>query len=456
MSLRVKLALVLASLAALAAVGVGWFSYDATSTRMLSEIDATLKSTARLDQAVGAGPPVRPGPNSGIGNDSANNDADGDSRPPGLERNVYQGLDVDGQRIFGTEAVTLPISDEAVEIARSGSGQQIETVTGSDGNEYRVLTRTVNRFGTVQIGRDLSEMNRVLDNLRTRLLLVGLIAVAIAAIAGWALAGGLTKSLRKLTAAAAEVSTTGRLDINVSSGGNDEVGRLGTAFATMLAALKRSREDQQRLIQDAGHELRTPLTSLRTNVDVLRRHPDLPAETRDKVLADLDIEVAELSSLVEEVVTVGSGRTSDEPARRIALAEVLTAASDRVGRRTGRTFVVDADESSVVAQRGLLERAITNLLDNAAKFDHSDQQISITSRGGRVAVRDHGPGIDPADLPYVFDRFFRAVGARSLPGSGLGLSIVAEVAVAHGGSAFAENHPDGGAVVGMQLPVAGP
>jgi two-component system sensor histidine kinase MprB len=296
-------------------------------------------------------------------------------------------------------------------------------------------------------------MENVLSDLSKRILLVGGIAVGVAAIAGWLFARGLTKSLRKLTFAAAEVSTTGRLDINVSADGRDEVGRLGMAFSSMLGALSRSREEQQRLVQDAGHELRTPLTSLRTNVDVLRRHTDLPAEMRARVLDDLDSEVAELSSLVEEVVAVGSGRTSDEPIRAMPLAEAVEAAAERVGRRSGRTIEVRTDASVVEAQRLLLERAITNLLDNAAKFDRTQAPIELSALGGRIAVRDHGPGIAADDLPHVFDRFFRAVAARSQPGSGLGLSIVTEVAAAHGGSTFAENSPDGGAIVGFILPL---
>jgi two-component system sensor histidine kinase MprB len=221
----------------------------------------------------------------------------------------------------------------------------------------------------------------------------------------------------------------------------------------MLNALNTSREDQRRLVQDAGHELRTPLTSLRTNVDVLRRHGDLPAEMRAKVLDDLDIEVAELSSLVEEVVAVGSGRSPDEPSVEVRIADVVESAAGRVGRRTGRTIDITADNSVVLAQRSSLDRAITNLLDNAAKFDNSAEPIEISVANGRVAVRDHGPGIAPEDLDLVFDRFYRAVAARSQPGSGLGLSIVTEVAAAHGGTTFAANHPERGAIVGFELPI---
>lgn len=453
MSLRAKLALVLASLAALAAVGVGWFSYNATSSGMLSEIDATLRSTKTRIESVNPPGGANDGTNDGQPNFPGPGREDPFGRPFEIEQSVYQQLDADGERVSGSDEVTLPISDRDREIATSKLGEHVATVIASDGNEYRVYTLADSRFGTIQIGRSLAEMNRVLSDLRTRILFVGAIAVAVAAFAGWLFARALTMSLRKLTAAAGEVSTTGRLDIDVDSNGRDEAGRLGAAFAAMLGALNRSREEQQRLVQDAGHELRTPLTSLRTNVDVLRKHQTMPADMRTKLLDDLDAEVGELSSLVEEVVAVGSGRTSDEPARTFPLADAVAAASERVGRRTGRLIEVTADASVVVAQRALVERAITNLLDNAAKFDRTIEPIVITVVDGRVSVRDHGPGIAPTDLGHIFDRFYRAVAARSQPGSGLGLSIVTEVAGAHGGSTFAANDPTGGAVVGFQIPI---
>ena len=444
MTLRAKLALVLASLAALAAIGVGLLSYDATSTRMLAEIDRTLLRSSRARNDLdddnlpnfGGGRPGRGG--------------DGGVQLASLE--VFQVLDAAGQIIIQTDGVTLPVNAAEKAVASTGQGEVLRTVTGSDKREFRVRTQS-RRIGAFQFGRDLSEMNRVLHDLRSRILLVGGVAVVLAAFAGWFAARGLTKSLSALTEAASEVSSTGRLDIDVAAGGRDEVGRLGTAFSTMLNALNVSREDQRRLVQDAGHELRTPLTSLRTNVDVLRRHGDLPAEMRAKVLDDLDIEVAELSSLVEEVVAVGSGRSPDEPSVEVRIADVVESAAGRVGRRTGRTIDITADVSVVLAQRSSLDRAITNLLDNAAKFDNSAEPIEISVVQGRVAVRDHGPGIAPEDLDLVFDRFYRAVAARSQPGSGLGLSIVTEVASTHGGTTFAANHPERGAIVGFELPI---
>ncbi len=445
MTLRAKLALVLASLAALAAIGVGLLSYDATSTRMLAEIDRTLLRSSRARNDLdddnlpnpGGGPPGRGG--------------DGGVQLASLE--VFQVLNAAGQIIIQTDGVTLPVNAAELAVARTGRGEVLRTVTGSDKREFRVRTQP-RRIGAFQFGRDLSEMNRVLHDLRSRILLVGGVAVVLAAFAGWFAARGLTKSLSALTEAASEVSSTGRLDIDVAAGGRDEVGRLGTAFSTMLTALNTSREDQRRLVQDAGHELRTPLTSLRTNVDVLRRHGDLPAEMRAKVLDDLDIEVAELSSLVEEVVAVGSGRSPDEPSVEVRIADVVESAAGRVGRRTGRTIDVTADSSVVLAQRSSLDRAITNLLDNAAKFDNSAEPIEISVANGRVAVRDHGPGIAPEDLDLVFDRFYRADASRSRQagGSGLGLAINKALVEAHDGSVTASSLAGEGLTVSFEIP----
>jgi two-component system sensor histidine kinase MprB len=223
----------------------------------------------------------------------------------------------------------------------------------------------------------------------------------------------------------------------------------------MLAALARSRRQQQQLVQDAGHELRTPLTSLRTNIEVLARHRDLPTDQRDALMADLRSELGELTALVDELVLVASDQRDDEPARPVALDELVGLVVERA-RRRGRAVRVEGRGAAVLAPPGALERVVTNLLDNAAKFGAPDRDVEVQLAGGRVAVRDHGPGIAPVDQPRVFDRFYRARDARPLPGSGLGLAIVRQVVAANGGTVFAENHPGGGAVVGFELPVLAP
>jgi two-component system sensor histidine kinase MprB len=300
------------------------------------------------------------------------------------------------------------------------------------------------------------ENERVLHDLRTRTaLLVGLVTLAAAAL-GWLIARTVSGPLVRLTRAATDVQRSGRLDVEVPVGGHDEVGRLGDAFNGMLGALAASRDDQRRLVEDAGHELRTPLTSVRTNLAVLRRHPDLDPETRAQVLDDLHVETEELVGLVEEVVSLARGLTDESPAELVELGALATVVAARARRRHGRAVTVVDDGSVVLAPPPALDRAISNLVDNAAKFDTSGGPIEIEIAAGRLVVEDRGPGIAPDDVSRVFDRFYRSQDARSRPGSGLGLSIVREVVERGGGTVEAANRPGGGAIVGFRLPVVDP
>jgi two-component system sensor histidine kinase MprB len=226
----------------------------------------------------------------------------------------------------------------------------------------------------------------------------------------------------------------------------------------MLGALQRSQGEQHRLVQNAGHELRTPLTSLRTNLAVLRRHPDMAADMQEQILEDVDNEVGELTELVNELVAVASGELADQAPQEFLLAEAARRVAARVGRRRDRSVIVEireqvGAEAMVFAPLVGIERAITNLVENAAKFDQSDVAICVEVEGGRLTVIDHGPGIPEDDLPLVFDRFHRATASRTLPGSGLGLAIVREIVERQGGTVSAVNRPGGGASVGFELPV---
>jgi HAMP domain-containing protein len=256
-----------------------------------------------------------------------------------------------------------------------------------------------------------------------------------AALVGWLIAGTVAAPVSRLTRAAEEVGSSGRLDVDVPGTGADEVGRLGAAFRNMLGALAVSRAEQQRLVQDAGHELRTPLTSLKTNLSVLRRHPEMSSDMRDGVLDDLDSEVTELTDLVNELVAVASGELGEQPAERIELAALARDVAERVGRRRSRNVVVEVrNRSSVDAPRAALDRAVTNLVDNACKFDQSGGPIEVVVDGGSLTVFDRGPGIPPGEEERIFDRFHRSEAARSMPGSGLGLSIVRDVITNAGGT----------------------
>ncbi|MFE5036385.1 ATP-binding protein [Streptomyces sp. NPDC056683] len=313
--------------------------------------------------------------------------------------------------------------------------------------------------GAVQVAQEFSSTEDLLNALQQRTLLLMAAVVVAAGLLGWWLARRITRRLVILTAAAENVARTRQLGIQVPVTGLDEVGRLGRAFDRMLGRLAQSEEDQRRLVQDAGHELRTPLTSLRTNISLLRRIDELPPATRDELVADLGQEARELTDLVNELVDLAAGQSDAEPPQHVDLADIAEDVAGLARRRAGREVVLRAaGDTTTYGRPGMLQRAVSNLVENAAKFDRDGKapiEISVTGPGRpgtvRVEVLDRGPGIAEGDLIRIFDRFYRAADARSLPGSGLGLSIVREVALAHGGAPFALRREGGGAVIGFTV-----
>jgi two-component system sensor histidine kinase MprB len=278
--------------------------------------------------------------------------------------------------------------------------------------------------------------------------------VLLAAGVGLLVAKSALKPIDDLAEAAEHVAETRDFDERIDIYTDDEVGRLAARFNDMLAALGESREQQQRLVRDAGHELRTPLTALRTNIELLGKVSDLSPEQRNELISAADAEVKELSLRVGEVVDLASDRYSEGPIEDLMLDEVVEASVQRASRRTTVVFDVDAEPSPVQGRPAALARAVDNLIENAVKWSPEGESVTVTVAGGTVTVRDHGPGIEEVDLHRIFDRFYRSSSARSMQGSGLGLSIVKQVVEAHGGTVFASNAPDGGAVVGFELPEA--
>jgi len=231
------------------------------------------------------------------------------------------------------------------------------------------------------------------------------------------------------------------------------VGRLAASFNTMLIALDTSREQQQRLIVDASHELRTPLTAVRTNIDFLGHATTLDADERAQLIAETRLELDELTNLVSEMVELATDVRSREPVEPVPLGEVADDVAARFRRRTGHEIVVDAGAAGVIeGRRAMLDRAVSNLVDNALKFSPDGAAVTLTVHGGTVEVADRGPGIAAEDRDRVFDRFYRATSARTLPGSGLGLSIVSQIAALHHGTAVLEPRDGGGTVARLVLP----
>jgi two-component system, OmpR family, sensor histidine kinase MprB len=455
-SLRWRLAIALALLSGIAVGVTAWVAYASTEDRLTSETDEFLAD--RMAPLLNG----RPGPR-------RDGDDDPDSGqvfqrpvgrgPGGLEftlelDTVTQFLSSSGAVSNSFGAVELPVNEDERALATAAGDPVIRSVT-VEGVTYRVRTASIAGGGALQVGRDISETERVLDDLRLRFALIGFGVVTVAAAGGWFVARRSTAPIEHLAGVAERVAHTGDLTTPIETQRRDETGRLARSFATMLEALGRSREQQRRLVQDAGHELRTPLTSMRTNLEVLERHADLPAAKRQAILGDLRSELAEITGLVNELIQLASEQQDDEPLTAISLGELVSGAAARAARRHGREFSISGEGAVIEGRRAALDRAVTNLLDNAAKFSPAPAPIEVTLDAGKLTVRDHGPGIPEEDLAHVFERFYRAAAARPLPGSGLGLSIVRQVVEGHGGCVFARNEPDGGAAVGFEVPVGG-
>jgi hypothetical protein len=221
----------------------------------------------------------------------------------------------------------------------------------------------------------------------------------------------------------------------------------------MLGALDRSLADQRQLVSDASHELRTPLTSLRINAELLAADPGLSAAERQQVLDRVVAQVAELGQLVGNVTELARGESVARAQEDVRLEEVVAAALAAARRDWPQTVLVaELQPCEIVGSAQRLQVAIRNLLDNAAKFGPPGGTVEVALQAGELTVRDHGRGIPPGDLPHVFDRFYRAPLARGVPGSGLGLSIVRQVAESHGGTIQAESPAGGGTLMRLRLP----
>lgn len=451
MSLRARFALAFALVGAVVALLVGVLSYHAASERITGEIDRSLASTT-VSLAGGQNEVLAPA--AIVGPDGAR-DGGRDAEQTRPQLLVGQAVAPDGTVTFlGGRPVALPVSDAARAVAASDAAGRTDIAEVGVGREtYRVLTTAQGGSrGALQVGVDVDETQHVLHGMANEIAVVSGAVLLAAAGTGWLLARRITRRLVRLAGIAEDVSVHGRVDQEVPVEGRDEVGRLSASFNTMLGRLAASREAQDRLVQDAAHELRTPLTSLRTNASVLRRVAELSPDARDRLLDDVQGETRELSHLVEELVDLALSQRSDEADEPVDLTALAQRAAERVQRRTGRQVRIDTDGSMVRGRRKALERAIGNLLENAAKFDsEGDDPIGVRIHRGATTVTDRGPGIAATDAARVFDRFYRADTARGLPGSGLGLTIVRDVAESHGGTTFTSTPPGGGAAVGFAV-----
>ena len=447
MSFRARLTLVAAAAVALAVVVASLVVFLVVRNQLRGQVDNALHSRAQqIVENRGPGPGLRveggylegvPPPSFGGGDFVQLVDTSGDTT-----RTQF-------------ESGSLPASKTALEVARKGGDGEFSDAS-IGGDDYRVYTIPVrddagNTYA-LQVARSLSEVNHTLRRITLFLVLIAAGGIAIAVGLGFAVSQAALAPVRRLTGATEKVTETGDLSERIDARGEDELSRLAGSFNTMLGALEDSARSQRQLVSDASHELRTPLTSLRTNIEVLARGRELAPGERERLLNDVLAQLTEMTALINELVELARGDEHPLEAEDVRLDLLVDEVVDRARRDYPQVeFVTALEPTELHGVPGTIARAVSNLLDNAAKWSPPGGKVEVAVRDGEVTVRDHGPGIDDDDLPYVFDRFYRAPAARKLPGSGLGLAIVKQVAEAHGGGVDAERAHDGGTRMKLRL-----
>jgi two-component system sensor histidine kinase MprB len=459
-TLRTRIAAVASVSVALAVLAAAIGLYVAVRSELRGEIDSSLRGRAHA--LAGA-----PEPGGGLGMGAGPGGPGGfpgsvEPAPFGAASGYVQFISPQG-RLFvpggqgsSSRRIALTAADRAIAARGSGSGLSDRSVAGT---RLRVLTLGVGPNGAVLVAQPLTEVDHELSQLLLILALIGAGGVVLAALLGALVARTALAPIARFTRRTE--SLTGNLDLSrrLEVKGRDELARLAHSFNGTLDALERSVQAQRHLVADASHELRTPISSLRANIQILGEAQRLGPEEQESLRRDIVAELDELTALVGDVVELARGAAPDGDVDDVRLDEVVrgvVASARRRGDRVGEVSFALTLEPTVVRGHGdRIGRAVSNLIDNARKWSPPGAEVEIELQDGVLSIRDHGPGFQEADLPFVFDRFYRARDARKLPGSGLGLAIVRQTAEACGGFAEAQNAPGGGALlrVGFGAPV---
>jgi two-component system, OmpR family, sensor histidine kinase MprB len=436
MSFRVRLTLVAATAVALAVALASAVVYVVVRNELRAQVDDSLENRAVeiVRTSFPRGPFEVP------------------RAPLGGPGDYVQAVRDDGHTLRRRGAdIPIPVSERVLDVAQGTAGPFFtdETVAGT---HVRVLTLPYEPGWALQVLRSLTEVDNTLARLRWLLLAITAAGVLVAAGLGLIVSRAAIAPVARLTRATERVTETGDLSERIDARGEDELSRLAGSFNAMLGALEESTNAQRQLVADASHELRTPLTSLRTNFEVLMSDRELDPDERRRLLDDVVEQIGEMTALIAELIELARGDQLPTEPEEVRLDLVTEEAVERTRRdRPGITFRTELKESVVSGVPASLERAIGNILDNAAKWSPPGGEVDVSVEDGTVIVRDHGPGIDADDLPHVFDRFYRSSSARTMPGSGLGLAIVRQVAEAHGGDVVAERAEGGGTRITLRL-----
>jgi two-component system, OmpR family, sensor histidine kinase MprB len=436
MSFRVRLTLVAATAVALAVALASVVVYVVVRNELRAQVDDSLRN--RAVEIVRTSIPRGP--------------FDVPRAPLGGPGDYVQAVRDDGHTLRRPGAdIPIPVDQRVLDVAKGTAGPFFTDETVAD-THVRVLTFPYEPGWALQVLRTLTEVDNTLARLRWLLVAITAGGVLLAAALGLIVSRAAVAPVARLTRATERVTETGDLSERIDASGEDELSRLAGSFNAMLGALEESTNAQRQLVADASHELRTPLTSLRTNFEVLMSDRELEPDERRKLLDDVVEQIGEMTALIAELIELARGDQLPSEREVVRLDLVTEEAVERTRRdRPGVTFNTRLEESVVNGVPASLERAIGNILDNAAKWSPPGGEVDVSVEDATVVVRDHGPGIDADDLPHVFDRFYRSSSARTMPGSGLGLAIVRQVAQAHGGDVVAERAEGGGTRITLRL-----
>jgi two-component system, OmpR family, sensor histidine kinase MprB len=426
---------------ALASVG----AYVAVRAKLRGEVDSSLRDRAAAAQQlvertqslgiqVPGPPPV------------------GDEARFGGAQGHVQFVDPSGRPLRQGSKVTIPVDPAAASIAKGAGKAKLEDAHVA-GHHLRVVTAPLPGGGAIQVARPLDEVDSVLHGLVLLLAGITIGGVLLAAVLGGVVSRASLRPVRRFTDETESIASAPDLGRRLEVESDDELGRLARSFNSTLEALERSAAAQRHLVADASHELRTPLASLKTNLEVLLTDRRLPPAERRELLRDLVEQADELTLLVGDIVELArKGEATAEAFDDVPVHELVERAVERARRHApDLEYHVELEPLTVHGVPDRLDRAVANLLDNAAKWSPPGATVDVLLEDGELIVRDRGPGFKDEDLPYVFDRFYRASEARKLPGSGLGLAIVRQVAEAHGSTVRASNAPGGGACLRLSF-----
>jgi two-component system sensor histidine kinase MprB len=444
-TIKRRLSVAAASAVAIAVVFASAGAYVAVRAKLRGEVDSSLRDRAGEIQRFQAraqilGIPV-PAP---VPPDGA------EARFGGAGGRV-QYIDPSGQARVGRGDFTIPVDPAAVSVAKGASGAKLRDDHVS-GHHLRVITVPLGGGGAIQVARPLDEVDSVLNGLLLMFAGIAIGGVVLAAVLGGLVSRASLRPVQRFTEETESIASAPDLGRRLDAETDDELGRLARSFNSTLEALERSVAAQRHLVADASHELRTPLASLKTNLEVLLTDRELPPPERRELLRDLVEQADELTLLVGDIVELARRGEPVEAFDDVPVHELVERAVVRAQRHAPDVdFQLALEPLTVHGAADRLDRAVANLLDNAAKWSPPGGMVDVRLHDGELIVRDHGPGFGDDDLPFVFERFYRASDARKLPGSGLGLAIVRQVAESHGAKVQAENAAGGGAVLRLSF-----